>query len=108
MPRAALIRDEAIHRVLVFCPACNYGHAFTVDAPAGHIGRRWTWNGSLDKPSFSPAMEIDQLNRSNGAVLVPRCHSFVFDGNIQFMPDCTHPLAGVTVELPEIDTASVY
>jgi len=30
------------------------------------------------------------------------CHSFVTDGRIQFLGDCTHNLAGQTVDLPEI------
>ena len=30
------------------------------------------------------------------------CHSFVTDGRIQFLADCTHPLAGQTVDLPEV------
>jgi hypothetical protein len=29
------------------------------------------------------------------------CHSFVTDGRIQFLNDCTHPLAGQTVDIPE-------
>jgi hypothetical protein len=28
------------------------------------------------------------------------CHSFVVDGRIQFLGDCTHHLAGQTVDLP--------
>lgn len=31
------------------------------------------------------------------------CHSFVTDGKIQFLGDCTHNLVGQIVELPEID-----
>lgn len=31
-----------------------------------------------------------------------RCHSFVTNGNIQFLSDCTHALAGQTVALPPI------
>lgn len=30
------------------------------------------------------------------------CHSFVTAGRIEFLPDCTHALAGQTVDLPEI------
>lgn len=30
------------------------------------------------------------------------CHSFVTDGKIQYLGDCTHALAGQTVELPEV------
>jgi hypothetical protein len=33
----------------------------------------------------------------------PLCHSFVRDGRIEFLSDCTHSLAGQTVELPEIE-----
>jgi hypothetical protein len=29
------------------------------------------------------------------------CHSFVTNGKIQFLADCTHKLAGQTVELPD-------
>ena len=29
------------------------------------------------------------------------CHSFVTDGRIQFLGDCTHKLAGQTVNIPE-------
>ncbi|MHC8396108.1 hypothetical protein ACYZT8_21075 [Pseudomonas sp. LB3P93] len=29
------------------------------------------------------------------------CHSFVIDGCIQFLGDCTHELASQTVDLPE-------
>lgn len=32
------------------------------------------------------------------------CHSFVVDGRIQFLSDCSHSLAGQTVDLPELDT----
>jgi hypothetical protein len=31
------------------------------------------------------------------------CHSFVTDGRIQFLNDCTHSLAGQTVDLPDFD-----
>ena len=30
------------------------------------------------------------------------CHSFVTDGRIQFLNDCTHALAGQTVDLPDM------
>jgi hypothetical protein len=29
------------------------------------------------------------------------CHSFVTAGHIQFLSDCTHEMAGQTVEIPE-------
>lgn len=37
-----------------------------------------------------------------GETIIPDsfvCHSFVFDGEIRFLGDCTHALAGKTVPL---------
>jgi len=31
-----------------------------------------------------------------------RCHSFVRDGRIEFLSDCTHALKGQTVDLPDL------
>jgi hypothetical protein len=31
------------------------------------------------------------------------CHTFVTDGQIQYLGDCTHALAGQTVDLQEMD-----
>lgn len=31
------------------------------------------------------------------------CHSFIRDGRIEFLSDCTHALAGQTVDLPDIE-----
>jgi len=70
-------------RWLIFCPACKYAHP---------IDNRWHFNGDLDKPTFSPSLLVH-------AQYV--CHSFVTDGNIQFLSDCTHELAGQTVELED-------
>ena len=39
----------------------------------------------------------------NGPYVDEICHSFITDGKIQFLSDCTHDLAGKTVELPDID-----
>ena len=37
-----------------------------------------------------------------------RCHSYVKDGQIQFLNDCSHVLAGQTVDLPELPTRIKY
>ena len=71
------------------CPGCGYGHGFHVP--------RWTWNGSLEAPTFSPSLLCNPDSPSL------RCHSFVTDGKIQFLDDCFHALAGQTVELSEVD-----
>jgi hypothetical protein len=97
-----------------FCPGCQEHHAPT---------EGWMFNGDVEKPTFSPSIlvrgtkitekgwaEYDAWRaagcpkRDKPLDSVPTvCHSFVRGGKIQFLSDCTHALAGQTVELPEID-----
>lgn len=73
--------------LLFFCPGCNRVHPFTVP--------RWNWNGSMDKPTFSPSLLCD------GFTVERRCHSFVREGKIEYLSDCWHELKGKTVEIPD-------
>lgn len=57
----------------------------------------WTWNGSMDKPTFYPSLLCNQDDPAS------RCHSFVTDGKIEFLNDCHHGLRGQTVEIPDWD-----
>jgi len=80
--------------VMIHCPGCGYGHAFGVEAPAKTI---WTWNGSTDKPTFSPSMLVNSDDPK------ARCHSFVTDGKIRFLGDCFHDMKNTTVPLGRWD-----
>jgi hypothetical protein len=62
------------------------------------MGARWTWNGSLELPTFQPSIHVRIVDSKDRVRSV--CHSFVTDGRIQFLNDCTHSLAGQTVDLP--------
>lgn len=75
------------------CPGCGCTHGFTVNS--GIPGRNWTWNGSMDKPTFTPSLLCNKEYPAS------RCHSFVTDGRIQYLTDCFHKLAGQTVEIPD-------
>jgi hypothetical protein len=78
------------------CPGCEGGHSIPVTGP-----RAWKWNGSLDSPTITPSILVN-VGRSNPTAHL--CHSWVKDGRIQFLGDCTHSLAGQTVELPDFDS----
>lgn len=96
------------------CPGCGDNHAPVVARKPGSIGPTWHWNGDVEKPTISPSLlvrgthtltpdECDRLMR--GEHVEPRdyvCHSFIRDGRIEFLSDCTHALAGTTVDLSEI------
>lgn len=76
------------------CPGCECGHGIPVAGP-----RAWGWNGSVDKPTFTPSILV---NRGSANPTVPVCHSYVTDGKINFLADCTHKLRG-PIELPDWD-----
>ena len=102
-------------RVMFFCPGCKTGHQVTVETSPDRQGPVWGFNGSGDAPTFTPSvlvqgkqLELDEngkwtgdwLRDANGEPLPMVCHTFVTDGRIQFLGDCTHALAGQTVDLP--------
>lgn len=55
----------------------------------------WTWNGDTETPTIKPSI----LTSCGNSV----CHSWVNDGKVQFLNDCTHSLAGQTIDLLEVD-----
>lgn len=85
----------------------------------GAVGKpHWNFNGDFEQPTFQPSVLTTTkrweppVNSSNLAEFKrapwPQqqvdhvCHSFITAGKIQFLNDCTHELAGQTVELPEL------
>ena len=74
----------------VNCPGCNRVHLLIV------VTGGWEWNGSKTSPTFSPSLLVTGYSHKDNKNI---CHSFIKDGNIQFLGDCTHSLAGKTVSL---------
>lgn len=82
-----------------WCPACKSMHDYAVDQPFRN-GARWTFNGDGDRPSFAPSMNIARGPFPDGRM--ERCHYFITDGQIRYCGDCSHPMKGQTVPLPDI------
>lgn len=117
-------------RVAFMCPGCKELHEVTIleVGPRGreHVGPCWGFNGNYDRPTFSPSILVrtghfvsghkpgdscwctycaeDDADGTPGFSCT-QCHSFVRDGQIQFLNDCTHALAGQTVDLPALGDA---
>lgn len=70
---------------IFWCPGCQETHTFDVR------DGEWEFDGDWENPTFSPSLN-----------LVGKCHLFVRNGIIQFLPDCKHYLAGKDVPLPEM------
>jgi thiol-disulfide isomerase/thioredoxin len=84
-----------------WCPGCRMLHCYaTQRRNPKDIGPVWEWNGSEDKPTFTPSL----LNW--GSRPEQRCHLFVTDGKICYCGDCHHDLKGQTVDMVDFDTLS--
>lgn len=96
--RVSATLEKADGKLFFECPGCNMQHGVNVeiDGPP-----RWGWNGSLDKPTFTPSVLVRYRWGPEQRDVV--CHSFVTDGRIQFLGDCTHALAGQTIDLPLLE-----
>lgn len=92
--------------LMFWCPACGYHHVVHT-AGQGWDGETWTFNGDGDSPTFRPS-----INVTTGRAVDPTfireegdppevCHSYITNGQIQFLDDCDHILAGQTVPLPD-------
>lgn len=102
-----------------WCPGCKEAHIVWIGAGEGP---RWGWNGNLDRPTFTPSILVRSghfaphwkqgdacwctYNAEDGEENVEPfkclvCHTFVTDGVIDFLPDCTHELAGQKIEIPD-------
>lgn len=102
--------DERQRRVEFKCPGCGKKHCIPV------VGNDpWEFNFDMAKPTLNPSILVtgteditdDEHKRiMAGEKVEPRpmvCHSYVTDGRIKFLNDCTHALAGQTVDLPEYE-----
>lgn len=88
--RVRVLTDGSGHpSQYIFCPACKTIHLFD---------DRWTFNNNFDKPTFSPSMLVHGTEDG----FAPRCHTFVRNGKIEYLSDCSHEMKGHTIDLPEI------
>lgn len=104
------VTDEGRH-IGFLCPGCEEPHFVRVGVPDRPC---WGFNGDFERPTFSPSILVTSGHHVQGwkpgdgcwcgtedaAFGCSVCHSFVEAGQIRFLSDCTHALAGQTVPLP--------
>lgn len=123
MKLSPILRSAEGGHLLFRCPGCDELHMIRV---AEGTGPGWGYNGNPDAPTFTPSVLVTSGHYTPGgrpdkgcwctynAAKIEKgeepsdfkcgvCHSFVTDGRIQFLGDCTHALAGQTVDLPPVD-----
>ncbi len=107
---SARLRNTKGGGIAFFCPGCDDVHVVRITS---ETGSNWGYNGDPEKPTFTPSVLVTAHANPNA----PEdsqwrkdriCHSFVTGGRIQFLGDCTHDLAGHTVELPTFPYSDDY
>lgn len=108
-----LLRNTTDNGLVFWCPGCDMSHRIQHGDGAGP---RWCWNQDAERPTFTPSVlvrwhqwtppatndEVAAKIRSGEIVqtkVEKVCHTFVTDGRIQYLGDCTHALAGQTVDM---------
>lgn len=96
-------QGDSYKGIFLWCPGCEYTsdddrkvgglHLLPV---SGNTKKRptWKWNGDLVRVTLSPSI-LTKINRKIPFV----CHSFLRDGQWQFLGDCTHELKNQTVDM---------
>jgi len=92
-------------------PGCETHHSFRTKLAKGEKGPLWTFNGDMEKPTFSPSLLYrftrDRDNKPNPDGTYPNpvdvvCHLFLTNGQINYLGDCSHGLKGQVVPLPDL------
>lgn len=110
---SAKLRGVQGDGIMFWCPGCHCAHMVRTDRS---LSPCWGYNGNPELPTFTPSILVKGVKRltdeQHAAFMrgegLPEpepmvCHMFVTDGNIQFLHDCTHALAGQTVPIPDWD-----
>jgi len=100
-----------------WCPGCQEIHFVRIEGV-----NPWSFDGNRRAPTISPSVKVESGHYVPGhrgdcwcnynarhprasPFECKRCHSFVERGEIRFLSDCTHALAGQTVPLPDVPSA---
>jgi hypothetical protein len=98
-------------RLWFWCPGCEDLHTITFN--------KWAWNGDLDNPTITPSIlttnghyidnnktrcwcNFEERSGQKSSFKCRLCHMFITDGQMKFLNDCSHELAGQTIALGDI------
>lgn len=88
--------DQNEHRSWFFwCPGCDNPHS---------INETWAFDGNYESPTINPSILVTMPNPDKQKLILVheyRCHLYIREGRIEFLSDCSHDLAGNTVDIPD-------
>lgn len=75
---------------LFYCVGCKSAHPIYVEQANPRNGARWSFDGNIEAPTFLPSLNLP------GA-----CHMWIKAGRLEYLSDCSHALAGQTVDMQQ-------
>lgn len=101
---------------MFYCAGCDYNHIiYTDEADLPDYHAKWSFDGNMRAPTFKPSLlcrtghhvrgmpqppDCDYCGDDSDACTI--CHSFIRNGKIEYLSDCTHDLAGKTVDMVDV------
>lgn len=111
MPKIEELQNQEgeVYAYAFYCKGCGHHHSFHKE--------KWWFNGDFDRPTFTPSLlvkykerlsqeQYDRIMKGEDVSHELRnmvCHSFVTDGKIRYLGDCTHDYKNKTIELEEVE-----
>ena len=98
--------DRVGIRHYYWCPGCEaetgFGlHGIAINPNKQGNGAGWDFSGTLECPTYAPSQKTEGAKKNpNGGEPIPTCcHTFIRNGVIEFLGDCTHALKGQKVPM---------
>lgn len=100
--KSVLLKLSCVDGVFLFhCPGCKCSHWFSITGKTpGNPNEareqfKWSFNGDYEKPTVRASI----LVRSSMKGIPTVCHSFITDGKIQYLLDCTHEFKDQLIDM---------
>lgn len=95
-------------RLAYWCQGCNEIHQVRIKGAGS-----WGWNGDVERPVFTPSVAVSYPANPKASEefkewrTARMCHTFIGcngaqPGEVIFLVDCTHALAGTVQPLPDL------
>jgi len=82
-----------------WCPGCDSLHCIAILPDRQSNGAGWSFTGTLECPTYAPSQLTKWKGKDDKEFV---CHTYIREGNIEFLNDCTHALKEKTVPLPPL------
>lgn len=89
--------DGDKNHLYFFCPGCGCDHWITLSGD-----KHWSFDGNNESPTVTPSIRVFRPKTEDHPEQTI-CHFYINHGQIQYLNDCVHRLAGQSVDMKDVD-----